>query len=415
MDKVFLGTRMGALRPGKDAPPITRVELLDANGDILAEAGTDKGRTLSSVHPDATPAMAQSILSKVSGYVYRPYEAEDALLDPAAELGDGVTMGGIYGALLQEDVDFAELLTADIAAPMPDELDEYPYVSPVQRQIQRNYQTTRSLITKTAEQIRLEVANEIEGLSAAIEIDLTEITGRVEDTERDLSQTVRLAADGLTITNAAGSKLTIDGGQLKLESVQTDALQANSVTIDKLSITGAISWTDLATDAQNQVVSAQNEAISAYNLANAANNTANAANNAAVAVGTRVDGWSYQGGTYIDGSMLKTGTVMASKLLGGTVGLLAADQTVIGGIALSYTTTGLGMDMYTSYGGMRMKSAGNFYAEAASGPFLQLGTGTGSVPICQLGGGPLVISSYSYGTSLPATGVQGQVFFLIGG
>ncbi len=415
MDKVFLGSRMGALRPGRDAPPITRVELLDENGDILAEAGTDAGRTLSSVHPDATLAMAQSILAKVSGYVYRPYEADDSLLDPAAELGDGVTMGGIYAPLLQEDVDFAELLTADISAPMPDELDEYPYISPVQRQIQRNYQTTRSLITKTAEEIRLEVANELDGLSAAIEIDLTEIIGRVEDTERDLSQTVRLAADGLTITNAAGSKLTIDGGQLKAESVKTEALQANSVTIDKLSITGSISWTDLATDAQNQVTSAQNEAISAYNLANTANNTANAANNTAVAVGSRVDGWSYQGGTYIDGAMLKTGTVMASKLLGGTVGLLAADQTVIGGIDLSYTTTGLGMDMYTNYGGMRMKSAGNFYAEAASGPFLHLGNSTIGTPICQFGSGALVISSYSYGTSLPATGVQGQVFFLIGG
>ena len=128
-----------------------------------------------------------------------------------------------------------------------------------------------------------------------------------------------------------------------------------------------------------------------------------------------MDGWTYPGSTYIDGNMLMTGTVMASKLLGGTVGLLDANQTVIGGIALSYTTSGLGMDMYTSYGGMRMRSAGNFYAEAASGPFLQLGVGDGTVPVCQLGGGPLVISSYSYGTSLPLTGVQGQVFFLLGG
>jgi len=400
---------------GKDLSPVSRVNVPVDSGNMYT-AGDDTGRTVEVTIPWGTQAMADHILAGLRNASNRPYTAKKALLDPAAEIGDGITIGGIYSAIYQTGINFDRQMAADISSPISDEVeDEYPYQSKARRAQTRQLAQTRSLITKTAEQIRLEVANELEGLSAAIEIDLTEIIGRVEDTERDLSQTVRLAADGLTITNAAGSKLTIDGGQLKAESVKADALQANSVTIDKLSITGSISWTDLATDAQNQVTSAQNEAISAYNLANAANNTANAANNTAVAVGTRVNGWTYPGSTYIDGAMLMTGTVMASKLLGGTVGLLAADKTVIGGIALSYTTTGLGMDMYTSYGGMRMKSAGNFYAEAASGPFLQLGVGTGNTPICQLGGGPLVISSYSYGTSLPATGVQGQVFFLIGG
>lgn len=409
MEKVFLGARAGRLLPGLEALPITKVELLDSDGELLAKAGTDDGRTVTATHPDATQAMADSILAKLSGYRYQPYEAQEAMLDPASELGDGVTVGGMYSVLAKAAHIFGPLHLADISAPAADETeDEYPYKNTVERAIARSAKTTRSLITKTAGEIRLEVMNEVEGLSAAIEVDLTEIIGRVEDAEAGLSQTVRLGADGLTITNAKGETLEIDGGQLKANSIEAEAFKANSITADKLSITGSISWTDLATDAQNQVTSAQNMSLSAYNLANSASNTANA-------VGSRVDGWTYSGTTYIDGAKLMTGTVMASKLLGGTVGLLDANQTVIGGIALSYTTTGLGMDMYTSYGGMRMRSAGNFYAEAASGPFLQLGVGDGTVPVCQLGGGPLVISSYSYGTSLPATGVQGQVFFLLGG
>lgn len=404
-DKFFVGMDITASENNGKRKPISRVTLwLDDNNCLTA--GDDTGEELQADCPHATQSMVNSILAQVKGYEYQAYSAEEANIDPAAELGDGVTVDGMYSVISRIDDDGSGY--AGLSAPGEDELeDEYPSAGPMTQEFNRQLAQTRSTISKTAEQIRLEVANDLEGLSAAIEIDLTEIIGRVEDAESGLSQTVRLSADGLTITNAAGSKLEIDGGQLKTNSIETDALKANSVTIDKLSITGSISWADLATDAQNQVISAQNQSMSAYNLANNANSLA-------TSVGSMVDGWTYQGSTYIDGTMLKTGTVMASKLLGGTVGLLDTNQTVIGGIALSYTTSGLGMDMYTSYGGMRMRSAGNFYAESASGAFLTLGS-SGSTPLCQLGGGALVIASYSYGTSLPSSGVQGQVFFLIGG
>ncbi len=324
MDKVFLGARTAQMRPGKDALPITRVELLDENGDILAEAGTDEGRTLSSVHPDGTVEMARSILGKVDGYIYRPYEADDALLDPAAELGDGVTVGGVYSTILAEDADFADLFTADLAAPMPDELDEYPYVPAILRQVQRNYQRTNSRITKTAEQILLEVA----GL------------------ENTISVTVDLV-DGLTIKDADGT-VKIKGGVVDAEGLHVNSANIDgTLRADQIEMTGSITWADLATDAQNQVTSAQNEAISAYNLANAANNT--------------VSGWTYPGTTQINGNMIMTNTVMASKLLGGVVALLDQAKNQVGVINIGATSTGPGVEFTANNGGMRFNAAGNVW------------------------------------------------------
>ena len=72
------------------------------------------------------------------------------------ELGDAVTVVGHYVPIVALDMTFDPLLAPDISAPDADELDdEYPYKSPTQRQIERNMSKTRSLITKTSEEINL--------------------------------------------------------------------------------------------------------------------------------------------------------------------------------------------------------------------------------------------------------------------
>ncbi len=80
----------------------------------------------------------------------------------------------------------------------------------------------------------------------------TAITNAVVDIEKGLSQTLRIDADGVTITNAEGSRLTIDGGQ---------------VNADNLVLTGSITWSDLSDGAQNEITSAQNYAYNAYSYA----------------------------------------------------------------------------------------------------------------------------------------------------
>ncbi len=283
-DKFFVGLDLTSAEDNGVKRPISRVTLL-LDDENSVTAGDDTGTELLADCPHATQAMADAILAQVKGYRYQMLSADDAALDPSAELGDGVTAGGLYSVISRLADDGSGF--SGIAAPGESELeDEYPSCGPMTQTFDRKIAQTNSRITKTAEEIRLEV----------------------EDTKQDLSQTLRVAADGVTITNAKGDTLTIDGGQIDASKIKTEELDAGRINVNDLQLAGAISWGDLASDAKSQITSAQNTASSALSAASSAQS----------AVGE----WKYQGTTYIDGSKLMTGTVKASSLQGGNVMLL---------------------------------------------------------------------------------------------
>lgn len=407
-DSVYLGSRVGQLETGDVLDKISRVNL-NVDSDTYYTSGDDTGRTLEVTCPWGTQAMADSILAAVKDYDYTPYTATDALLDPATEIGDAVTVGGIYSVLANLDTVFDRACAPSISAPESDEIDdEYPYESKEQREINRQLAQTRSLISKTSEEILLQVENELKGLSSSFSVQLQQITARVDGLEGDFTE-VSVTLDGLTVTDGSGTT-KIKGDRVETENLYVNAANiSGTLTANQINLTGAITWGDLASDAQNQVTSAQNLASSAYGTAVSAQTAANTAN-------SQLYAWTYPGSTMINGQMLMTGTVMASKLLGGSVGLLASDQTVVGSLDIAYTTTGIGLGMTSNYGGMRLKaSGGNVYVESGYGPYVQLGQGAGiGKAVCQLGGGPIVLDANSFGTVLPSSGVYGQVFFLLG-
>ena len=154
--------RTAALEYGPAFEPYTGVKLWydDENGYF---AGDETGRVLEADCPWATQAMADNILQNIKGFVYQPFEAEDALIDPAAELGDGVGIGGIYGVLASSSITLDSLCAADIGAPENDELEyEFPYLSPTQRALKRkvtlgeSYYGTRITRAKGIESIRID-------------------------------------------------------------------------------------------------------------------------------------------------------------------------------------------------------------------------------------------------------------------
>lgn len=101
-------------------------------------AGDETGRVMEADCPWATQEMANKMLRTISGFVYQPWEATDALLDPAAELGDGAAVGGIYGPLASITTTFDALCASDIGAPEDEEVDhEYPYLSKTRRELDR--------------------------------------------------------------------------------------------------------------------------------------------------------------------------------------------------------------------------------------------------------------------------------------
>ena len=102
-DKHYVGLDVTGFQDNGKRPAITSVTL-QKDGDNTVTAGEYTGLDLYAVCPYATQEMALNILLQVRGYEYRAFQADSANLDPAAELGDGVDVGGIY-AVLSNDVD----------------------------------------------------------------------------------------------------------------------------------------------------------------------------------------------------------------------------------------------------------------------------------------------------------------------
>lgn len=108
------------------------------------------------------------------------------------------------------------------------------------------------------------------------------------------------------------------------------------------------------------------------------------------------------------------GTLTAGALRGGSVSLLAGD-TPVGSMDLAYTGTGqVGVGLTATYGGMKMRAAGNIFLESKLGPFALIGKDDASdYPVVSLGGGYLVLSgNYMFNTSTPSNAPYGTVFFI---
>lgn len=137
MSKTNIGQDMEQFGAPSPFDPFTRV-VLWYDDEHAFEAGDGAGRTLEADCPFATQQMADKILESIFGRRYQPYEATGAVIDPAAELGDGVIANGVYSVLARQDTTFDALMVSDIAAPADEEIDhELPYETQVQRTLKR--------------------------------------------------------------------------------------------------------------------------------------------------------------------------------------------------------------------------------------------------------------------------------------
>lgn len=179
-DKYYVGKDVTSFSDKGKYKPISRVTLLVDDENSLT-AGDDTGMEVIASCPHATQPMVNALLQTMKGYQYQAYEADAANIDPAAELGDGVTVGGIYSPLSKLSDDGRGY--AGISSPGEAEMeDEYPSEGYITQEFNRKIAETRSTITKTSEEINLKV----EG-----------IDGRVSD----ITQTV----DGISLSVTSAS------------------------------------------------------------------------------------------------------------------------------------------------------------------------------------------------------------------
>lgn len=238
-DKFFVGLDLTSAEDNGIQRPISRVTLL-LDDENAVTAGDDTGLELSASCPHATQAMVNAILAQVKGYQYRMLQADDANLDPAAELGDGITAGGVYSVISRISDDGSGY--SSVTAPGESEMeDEFPSSGPMTQEFRQKIAQTRSQIIKTAEAITLLVENEVEGLRGELTLTAESLTAQIEETEKGLTGKLELTAKSfevaITDTNGNVTKLnqTVEGISSTVET-QSGAITTINQRVDSISL-----------------------------------------------------------------------------------------------------------------------------------------------------------------------------------
>lgn len=235
-EKYYVGRDVTSFSDKGKYKPISRVTLLVDDENSLT-AGDDTGMEIVASCPHATQPMVNALLQAMKGYQYQAYEAGAANIDPAAELGDGVTVGGIYSPLSKLSDDGRGY--AGISSPGELEMeDEYPSGGYITQEFNRKIAETRSTITKASEEINLKV----EGIDGRV----SDITQTVDGIS--LSVTSASSPDGqttATITLKVGPNnytgyIKLDGnvdvsGQLSADALYSALGEIADLSVNRLS------------------------------------------------------------------------------------------------------------------------------------------------------------------------------------
>lgn len=428
--KVFVGQKALSLTEYDKSAPISGV-ILWVDDENCYEAGDDTGTVIEQDCPYATQQMANNLLATLQGYSYQGLEANGAKVSPIAELGDGITVNGLYTQLAYQNIRFSTGEVMDVAAPGSDEtLHEYKTEGETTKQFTHQIAETRSLISKTSEEILLQVENELEGLSSSFSVQLQQIQSQVTGLNGQVSSitqkvdnitlsvsngstssSISLSVGGVTVssqtiqmnglvtfTGLANGTTTIDGACIKTGTIEASRIDTDSLYVNAANITGSLTIGQLP----NNVATTGDIPDKVSDLENDEGYQ------------TKRGVVTIIGGT-VDADYVNALRIRARYLQGETVQLLSSSGSLVGTMDIVNTNSGDGLTIGTNRGGIRIETgqSGNIYISSGHGPFLMLGYGdTGSTAMCQLGGGPLVIPGASYGNRAPSgSGEYGEVYF----
>lgn len=373
-DSVFIGRSAAGYTSTPELPKYTKVRI-NVDDDSFYEAGSGDN-VLELDCPWGSQQMANDILESIGEFVYRPYDTEWAKLDPAAELGDGVTINGVFSGIYVNETNFSTLMAARISAPQENAVDhEYPYKSPTDRKTTRQFAETRASLRVNASNIQAEVtareASETE-MRAALELHAQEIAARVTQTGGDSS--------------SFGWSLTADG--FRLESSGQTVFEA---TKDGVNVTGQIKATSGYIGSADNGFTITESAI--YNQLSELKGTVNG-----VYIGK--DGIALGGGKFrvnsngqlyaTDGTF--TGNVYANKIqTGGDAGFVQGDQIGAGTITTANTNGYLNGGIANGY------FAGDVFSGAATAAAMNASAGSFSTnEAFKLYGYTVNLSTYTF-------------------
>lgn len=323
--------KISSLTIGKKIDSVTGViihtGLNDGGEDITYSAGNSSGYVIEVNCPSGTQDIADNMLSvlKLRGYNYQPFEARDAIIDPACEIGDAVTVNGVKSIIFSRGTDHARLMLSGISAPYSEEVDhEFSYVPRQEREFKRESSYARSRISQTEQQISLEVIRATDSENA--------INSRLTVAEGNISAKV-----SKTGGSASSFGWTLTDSEWKLTSGNTDVLVANSSGIS-VNGSGTFSGTITATggtvggwDITDTTIIKQDSTHIVYLSApNSPTDT-----NIAMAVRTKVDNaWTYQYYIRYSGELYAKNATIEGKVTAtsGTIGGVTIENGVLSGI-----------------------------------------------------------------------------------
>lgn len=197
--------------------------VIHVSDDTTYVAGNDTGRTLEIDNPFGTQAMANNMLASLTGYQYQPYEAQGALLDPAAEIGDAVNMRGAYGGIYTRERTFGRLMKADVSAPHDEEINhEYQYESPEERKFTRQINDVKASLIIANDNIEAKVSQQSP-------------EGQTSFSWKLLSDSHKWYANGQEVMSISASGLTVRGN-----------VQATTGTIGGFNISASAIWNNIS-------------------------------------------------------------------------------------------------------------------------------------------------------------------------
>lgn len=394
-DKYYVGGDITSFADNGKYKPISRVTLLVDDENSLT-AGDDTGMEIVASCPHATQPMVNSLLQTIKGYQYQAYEAGAANIDPAAELGDGVTVAGVYSPLSKISDDGRGY--AGISSPGEAEMeDEYPSGGYITQEVNRKIAETRATITKTSEAINLRIDG-VDGDVSSLRVSLgnvqsvvsTKIDGKTAQSMIDQSvNKIELRVDGVdndisTLRVELGNVRSEVSGKIDGNTAQSLIDQSiNKIELSVSSGSGGSTFTLKAgsTELSTNTLDLHVNAVNIDGTLKASQIQAGG-----IYVGDLADGSDYATKTYVTenaglsqtevderiSTYIDDTSITAETLRGRTVELLASNSRRVGTIELIYTTTGDGIGMYTEQGGISIESAGNVYISSAYRTRLQL-------------------------------------------
>ena len=405
-NKHFIGKRLFSFSDNGLRDPVSRITLM-VDDNKAVTAGDDTGLELLANCPYADDTLAQALLNQVKGYQYRAFNAQSADLDPAAELGDGITADGVYSILagLTDNGDGYP----DLSAPGDrEEEDEYPEGGPLTRLFNRKFATTRSLISKNSGIIELlvERTDGVEKQYSELSVSLSGISGRVEGVEGEFAAFL-LDTDAFYVMDESGNRAAIRGS----------SIDVSTLNVQQINFSGAISFADLTgtDDLLTNVDTALGYADEALEAADSAN-----ADIAALADG------EYYDGSFIDGDRMIAPRIYAGRFYATGEGRNSEAAYYIydsynqrtdtlGNMVgfLSYDTAGVGSEeeaskrvLLTTLNGtaLKLQSDGNM-SIAANRIYMMSDTQFSGV---------VILERACCGSSLPdeSDAINGQLFFL---